>query len=198
MFHYIKGVVTDVLPGMVVIECGGIGYEVNVPDGCAAILSAGSGEPVTLYTVMAVKEDDVSLYGFSEKDDLTMFRLLITVSGVGAKGALAMMSALPGSELGRAIAGENISAITRANGIGKKIAQRVVLELKEKVKTLGSFDITRPAASEVKKDSLKSQAAQALMALGFTRTEALTALAGLPDEGLTTEEYIRQALKNRG
>ncbi len=198
MIHYIKGPVQEALPGMIIVESQGIGYEINVPDGSPLMLSAGTGETVTVYTAMIVKEDDVSLYGFSDREELSMFRLLLTVSGVGAKGALAMLSALPGLEIRRAIAFEDVSSLTRANGVGKKTAQRVVLELKDKVKALGGLEGPRPAASQIKKNSEKSQACDALMALGFTRTEALTALAGLPDEGMSTEEYIRQALKNKG
>ena len=197
MIHYIKGAVAEALPGMIVIESGGIGYEINVPDGSPAVLAAGTGEIVTVFTAMIIKEDDVSLYGFADREELALFRMLLTVSGVGAKGALAMLSALPGAELKRAIAFEDAAAITKANGVGKKTAQRVVLELKDKVKALGGLDGARPAAAQIKKDSAKSQAADALIALGFTRTEALTALAGLPDEGLTTEEYIRKALTSR-
>ena len=122
MIHYIKGVITETLPGKVVIENGGIGYEVYVPDNSAAYLT-GKNELTTLYTAMIVREDDISLYGFSDTESLRMFNTLITVSGVGAKVALAILSALSVNELKQAIVFEDAASITKANGIGKKTAQ---------------------------------------------------------------------------
>ena len=139
MLHFIKGRITDELPGKVVIENNGIGFEVNVPEGCCAGYSLNETE-TTLYTAMIVKEDDISLFGFSDRECLDMFRLLLTVSGVGAKGALSMISTLPGNLLKKAIAFEDASAIAKANGIGKKTAQRVILELKDKIGDVSSFE----------------------------------------------------------
>ncbi|MCQ2553655.1 MAG: Holliday junction branch migration protein RuvA, partial [Clostridia bacterium] len=132
MIHYIKGMITEAALGKVVIENGNIGYEVNVPDNSISIL-ANQNEIVTLYTAMIVREDDISLYGFTDTQSLAMFNTLMTVSGVGAKGALAILSALDVRSLKQAIMFEDVAAITKANGIGKKIAQRIVLELKDKV-----------------------------------------------------------------
>ena len=139
MIHYLKGVVTAAEQGMLVLEASGIGYEINVPDGCEALLSLGTGEIVTVYTAMIVREDDVNLYGFSDKESLAMFRLLMTVSGVGAKAALSILSALPVGQLAQAIVYEDAAALTKANGIGKKTAQRVVLDLRDKVDGYGAF-----------------------------------------------------------
>lgn len=195
MIHYIKGVITDTMPGKVVIENGNIGYEVNVPDGTASLLSAEK-EMVTLYTAMIVREDDISLYGFADEGSIKMFNTLMTVSGVGAKGALAILSALNTAELKQAIIFEDVAAITKANGIGKKIAQRIVLELKDKV---GSSDM--PAgftqSSAIGKGTPKEEALLALQSLGFTRAEAVNALSAITEKDLTTEEYIKQALKAR-
>ena len=102
MIHYIKGVITETEPGMAVIEANGIGYEVYVPDNCPVLFS-GRDELVTLFTYMAVREDDVSLYGFTDKESLNMFRLLTTVSGIGNKGAMAILSKLTVRELRQAI-----------------------------------------------------------------------------------------------
>lgn len=195
MIHYIKGVITDTMPGKVVIETGNIGYEVNVPDNSINYLP-GQNEIVTLYTAMIVREDDISLYGFADTASLTMFNTLMTVSGVGAKGALAILSALDVSSLRKAIVFEDVAAITKANGIGKKIAQRIVLELKDKVG--GSDDIpTGYTSTVIAKGSPKDEAVAALVSLGYSRTEAMSALVGITENDLTTEEYIKRALRSR-
>lgn len=197
MLHFIKGTVAQVLPGMIVLENGGIGYEINVPDGCKAILAEGTDEVVTLYTEMVVREDDVSLYGFSDRESLAFFKLLKTVNGVGAKAALSILSALDPASLKQAILFEDAGPITKANGVGKKIAQRVVLELKDKVQALDTGVPVAAAAPAIKKGSGKDQAADALVALGYSRSEALAALSAVDDDNLSTEEYIRLALRQR-
>ncbi len=196
MLHYIKGVITDTMPGMVCIENNGIGYEVYVPENSRAYLTQ-DGEIITLYTAMMVREDDVSLYGFTEKESLGMFRLLQTVPGVGAKAAMAILSALSLRDLKRAIAFEDVASITRANGVGKKTAQMVVVKLKDKVGSPEELDVPAGVVPSVTPGSNKEQAISALMALGFSKTEAMTALAGVTDETLTTQEYIKLALRNR-
>lgn len=197
MIHYLKGVVTDSQPGMLVLEASGIGYEINVPDGSEALLSLGTGETVTLYTAMIVREDDVSLYGFSDKESLAMFRLLMTVSGVGAKAAMAILSVMDTAHIAQAIVYEDAAAITKANGVGKKTAQRIVLDLRDKVDgftMINGGEGRRPVPG---KNEARDLAASALMNLGLTRTEALTALASIPEEDLSIEEYIRRALAAR-
>ncbi|MDO4552693.1 MAG: Holliday junction branch migration protein RuvA [Bacillota bacterium] len=191
MLHYLKGTVTMSFDGGVVVESGGVGYQVFVPDNSVLYQSQGKG-PVLVYTVMILREDDVSLYGFAEKDSLELFRKLLTVNGVGAKAALAVLSAMPLEQVRRAIVFDDPDALTRANGIGKKTAQRIVLELKDK---LGGAGELAGAAAEVESSDSKSEAAAALMGLGYSRSEALAALAGT-EEGLTTEAYIKKALKN--
>ena len=194
MIHYIKGTVTDIMPGMVIIENHGIGYEINVPDGSAALLAMDN--EITLYTAMMVREDDVSLYGFDDRESLQLFYLLQSVSGVGAKAGLAILSVLKPSQLKRAIAVEDVNAITAANGVGKKTAQRIVLELKDKI---GDADISLSAAAQagvVQPGSAKDSAIQALVALGYSKSEALQSLVGVDVEGLSTEEIIRRALRN--
>ena len=196
MIHYIRGYITETMPGMVAIESNGIAYEVFVPDGSAAFL-ARPDEEVILYTNMQVSEDDVRLFGFTDKESKALFRLLQTVSGVGAKAALAMLSAFPSAaDLKRAIYFEDDAAITKANGVGKKTAQRVVLELKDKVGEITAAPGIAAARSP-KKGSPKEEALQALMALGYGRTEALSLLSGITQDDLTTEEYIKLALKSR-
>ena len=196
MIHYIKGVVTDSQPGMVVLECGGIGYEINVPANSPAFLAAGTGETVCIYTAMMVREDDVSLYGFADRDSLAMFRMLLTVSGVGGKAALAILSSMTLKQLVQAIAYGDDASITKAPGVGKKTAQRVVIDLKDKVKvfeTLAS-DISAP---QPQAGSKRDAAAKALLALGFSRTEAMECLASVPEGDQSVEELVRLALRAR-
>lgn len=194
MFHYIRGNVTMKFEGGVVIEAGGIGYEVFVPDNSAVYL-ADSRETVLIYTAMIVREDDVSIYGFHDKESLDLFRKLLTVNGVGAKAAMAILSAMPVENIKKAIVFDDAATLTKANGIGKKIAQRITLELKDKLGAAGGL---AEAAERAVFDSGKTEAINGLISLGYTRSEALTALAGIAEEDLTTEEYIKRALKGIG
>jgi len=180
--------------GGVVIEAGGIGYEVFVPDNSAVYL-ADSRETVLIYTAMIVREDDVSIYGFHDKESLDLFRKLLTVNGVGAKAAMAILSAMPVENIKKAIVFDDAATLTKANGIGKKIAQRITLELKDKLGAAGGL---AEAAERAVFDSGKTEAINGLISLGYTRSEALTALAGIAEEDLTTEEYIKRALKGIG
>lgn len=198
MLHYIKGILTMRIEGGVVVEAGGLGYEVFVPDNSAVYL-AQEGESVTLYLYMAVREDDVSLYGFSEREGLTLFKQLITVSGVGAKAAMAILSVAPVSEMKKAIAFEDVDFLTRASGVGKKTAQRIVLELRDKVGSIAGGSAGVSVASDIGalggEAGNRAEAINALISLGYSRTEAANAVSAVADEDLTSEEYIKQALK---
>lgn len=194
MFHYIKGNVTMKFEGGVVIEANGIGYEVFVPDNSPVYLSE-SRDTVLVYTAMIVREDDVSIYGFHDKEALDLFRKLMTVNGVGAKAAMAILSSMPVSEIKKAIVFDDSATLTKANGIGKKIAQRITLELKEKMGAIGGL---AEAADRVAYDSGKTEAINALISLGYSRSEAVSAMAGITEDDLTTEEYIKKALKGIG
>ncbi len=195
MFHFLRGRVSEILPGLLVLDCGGIGYEINIPQNSRDLL-ASPGDELTVYTAMIVKEDDVSLYGFSDRESLAMFRMLMGVSGVGPKAALAVLSALSTRELKQALVYEDAASIATANGVGKKTAQRIVLELKDKV---SAADIPAgPAAPAVKgKSSAKDDAVMALVSLGFTRSEAMSAVTAIDADDLSAEEYIRLALRSR-
>ena len=144
---------------------------------------------------MIVREDDVSLYGFADRESLELFRRLRTVNGVGAKAALAILSVMPLPELKKAIILEDVAVLTRANGVGKKIAQRVVLELKEKIDdiALGS-SISAAEAVSLQQDE-RGEAVEAMMELGYSRSEAADLIAAVGEDGLSTEEYIRKALR---
>ena len=196
MLHYIKGKLALKIDGGVVVENGGIGYEINVPDNSSVYL-ASEGENVTLYLSMIVREDDVSLYGFAEKEGLALFKQLITVNGVGAKAAMAVLSIAPVGEIKRAIAFEDDAFITRANGVGKKTAQRIVLELKDKMGTIesGSSVTVSEVAVAVSASDQRNEAVSALMALGYSKMEASNAIGAIAEQNLSSEEYIKLALK---
>ena len=131
MIGFVKGTLAEKGAGYVIIEAGGIGYEIFVPANSAAYLSS-EGDEVKVYTMMSVREDDVSLYGFSRRGELDAFKKLISVNGVGAKAGISILSAFTLEQLQEAIAFEDAKALTKANGVGKKIAERIVLELKDK------------------------------------------------------------------
>lgn len=195
MIHYIKGKITETSQGLIVIENNGIGYEIHVPQGDAAYLAGD--EEVTVYTTMQVKEDDISLYGFSDKSALTMFGLLTTVSGVGGKGAMAILSALSPSELQKAVISGNSKAIQSANGIGKKIADRIVLELKDKMEKLG-FVASSTASASAKQAPIIGERAKAvnmLVATGASKYDAERAVASIEDDNLKAGQYYMQAAK---
>lgn len=181
------------LQGAVVVETGGIGYEIQVPDNSEVYLKR-EGEEVVLFTTMVVRDDNVTLYGFHTSEAMELFGLLRTVSGVGAKAALAIISAMPLNDLRQAIAFEDAKMIQRANGVGKKTAERVVLELKEKVGPLENEAAIPSGIPDGLKDK-REEAVNALIALGYSRNEAVSAVADIREKELSVEDYIKQALK---
>lgn len=196
MIRYVKGIYSMNINGGIVVETqSGLGLEIFLPAN-SPIYRYGEGETIMVYTSMIVKEDDISLYGFHNRDNLEIFERLITVSGVGAKGAMSILSTLEAAELKRAIAFEDAKEISRANGIGKKTAERIILELKDKLAKTNIPAYVPPAdTADVSSDS-RSEAITALVALGYTKAEAFNAVASINDEGLSSEEYIKKALKN--
>ena len=198
MIGFLRGVLFEKGSGYIIIDVGGVGYEVSVPANSGAYLSS-EGEEVMIYTTMIVREDDVSLYGFSRKGELDAFKKLITVNGVGAKAGISILSAFTLEQLQQAIVFEDVKALTKANGIGKKTAERIVLELKDKFdagETAPSADAAAEGQVPATASSGREEAVAALVALGYSRGEATNALAGVKDTDLSTEEYIKRALKN--
>ena len=200
MLHYIKGKLMMKIPGGVVVDNGGIGFEINVPDN-SKVYFAKEGDTVALYLYMSVREDDISLYGFSEKNGLDLFRLLITVNGVGAKAAMAVLSLAPAEDIARAIVFEDAAFLTKAGGIGKKTAMRIVLELKEKAGSIEGISYAEdgPAAAaagaaDSAEQSARSEALSALVALGYTHAEAAEAVESVKEHGLSGSDYIKKAL----
>ena len=198
MIRFIKGKIVDKLPGKVVIENSGIGFLVNVSDSSPAYY-AKEDEDFILYTVMTVREDDISLFGFANLDEMNMYQMLTSVSGIGSKGAMSILSKLSVDEIKKACVFEDADTIATSNGIGKKTAERIVLELKDKfnVSKLNNT-VTSAEESQIVKGTSKEEALGALMNLGFTKSEAVSALTGINDAGLTTEELIKAALRNKG
>ncbi len=198
MIGFIRGILAEKGDGYIVIDVGGVGYEISVPSNSAAYLS-GQGNEIMVYTMMSVREDDVSLYGFSRKGELDAFKKLISVNGVGAKAGLSILSCFTMEQLREAILFEDAKALTKANGIGKKIAERIVLELKDKFSSPGEERQVAEkdgASKDIHYQDTRSEAAEALVSLGYTRGEAMNALSDIKDDSYTAEDYIKFALKN--
>ena len=200
MIRYIKGIYSMTFENSIIVETpSGIGFEIFLPAG-SPLYRYGEGEEIMVYTSMAVKEDNISLYGFHNREALELFELLITVSGIGAKGAMSILSTLPPTELKRAILFEDAKEISRANGVGKKTAERLILELKDKIGKMsgyGATDLSGSAADALMPASDdRTEAVNALVALGYSKAEAFSAISQVAEEGLTCEEYIKKALKH--
>ena len=197
MIRYVKGTYTMSAGSAIVVETqSGLGLEIFLPAN-SPVYRYQPGDSVMVYTSMIVKEDDIRLYGFHNRESLELFEKLITVSGVGAKGAMAIIGTFTADELKRAIAFEDARELSRANGIGKKTAERIILELKDKMGVLAESlpaDSVQGQAKYAGGDA-RSEAIIALTALGYTKAEAFNAVASVNDEGLTSEEYIKKALK---
>ncbi len=199
LFYYLEGTVALIEKELAVIDCGGVGYACHTSQNTCA--SIQSGKKTRLYTYLSIRENACDLYGFAEQEELNLFRLLLGVSGVGPKAALAILSIAPPSQLALCIITEDAKFLTQAPGIGKKIAQRICLELKDKlakeqqtIQTGGGLVMQVPAQSGAV--NAVSEAVSALMVLGYSQAEAMQAMEGLKtDSSLTAEELIRACLK---
>ncbi len=200
MIAYVKGTVEDIAEDNAVVDVGGIGYNVRISADTAARLP-GIGERVKLYTYTSVREDAIQLFGFLSKNDLDIFKKCITVSGIGPKGGLAILSVLDADSLRFAILSGDVKAITKAPGIGARTAERLILELKDKVSLEDAFEkrLENQAGAPVPtvENDAVSEAVQALTALGYSSADALKAVRKADiAEGMTTEEILKSALKN--
>ncbi|MDR2156158.1 MAG: Holliday junction branch migration protein RuvA [Clostridiales Family XIII bacterium] len=195
MISYIHGKLAYKLDNSVVIDTGGVGYEIFMPDN-AQVFFAREGEDVRVFTVMIVKEGDMSLYGFADRESVRLFRLLISVSGVGAKAAMAILSVLSASEAIKAITFGDATLLTRANGVGKKSAERIILELSDKVG--GANGIAPGPTVKGGMADPRAEAIEALLGFGYSRAEAGAAVMGVGEEDLAVEEYVKLALKSMG
>jgi Holliday junction DNA helicase RuvA len=194
MYNYISGTLAHSGKDLVVVDNHGIGWQIFVPTTVLAKLGS-PGVDVKLYTYLAVREDDLQLYGFLSAEDLALFKLLISVSGVGPKAALGVLSTLSTAEFHLAVMHENVKALTRVPGIGPKSAKRVIVDLKEKVTALGT-QINVPVSSAAHKTpDTFLDALDALLTLGYSGTEAQSVLQSVEGrETMTTEELLRKAL----
>ena len=195
MIYNISGTITYVGDQFLVVECSGIGFKCF--SSLNTLKSVGrTGEKINLFTYLSVKEDALALFGFATEEELSFFKLLITVSGVGPKAAVAVLSELEPSRLALAIASGDVKSITRANGVGKKTAERIVLELKDKVANVASSNDMQSVASAaaVVEESAAGEAVAALVALGFNKSDAAV-VVGAMDKSLPADEMIRLGLR---
>ena len=200
MYAYIKGELTEIHTDHIVLEAGGIGYQIFIPGQTLQSLPP-LGEEMKVYTYLSIREDAMILYGFLTKDDLEMFKLLITVSGIGPKGGLAVLSTLSSDDLRFAVLSGDSKAISKAPGIGSKTAQRVIIDLKDKLSLEDAFEKKLEHENEkinVSSNSqVKNDAVMALNALGYSSTESLKAVSKVEiTDDMDVEDVLKAALKH--
>lgn len=202
MFYYINGKLAALEPTFAVIDAGGVGYKMTITQNTYSAIpphrSVNEAPTVKLYSYMAVREDGIELFGFISYEELSAFKLLITVSGVGPKAAISILSQLSPTKLAIAVCTDDKKAISQANGIGPKTAARIILELKDKLKgsvldddTDGDSDTFVPQNAGNK----LGDAQDALAVLGYSKSEAMSALKGIDTSSLELDEIIKLALK---
>lgn len=198
MYSYIKGTLEEIGDGQIVVDNHGIGYQIQTPANMIDSLPA-VGKEVKIYTYLHVKEDGIALFGFPAKDGLQIFRLLLKVNGIGPKGALGILSALSTDDLRFAVIAGDAKAIAKAPGIGAKSAQRIILELKDKLNLEDAFGGRNDEGESMPvsaANTVKNEAVQALTALGYSSSEALSALAKVEiSEDTDVETVLKAALK---
>lgn len=195
MFAYIKGSLEEKGNGYVVIEAGGIGYKIFMSN-ISSVTLGEEGSFVKVHTHYHVREDDISLYGFASKEELKMFEHLISVSGVGAKSAISMLSAISPSDFALAIISNNVNALKQIPGIGAKTAQRIILELQDKLKNENMVvESENEVMSVIKITPEMEEAFSALQILGYTRRDIEKAFEGSDTTGMKLEEIIKLGLK---
>ncbi len=195
MFYHIEGTVTELEPNLVVLDCGGVGYALNATMNTVSYIHMG--DKVKLYVAEAIGENNFDLYGFYTKGEKRCFELLVSVSGIGPKAALSILSYSTPETLALAIMNDDVKALTVAPGVGKKIAQRVILELKDKMsKEIAGQEIKLPAAVPVTgQNDTMSDAMAALAVLGYSSAEIAPALKKIDVTGMSAEEIIKAVLK---
>lgn len=197
MFAYIKGTVEAKSNDSIIIEAGGIGYRIYTA--LSTINNLGQlGSPVKIHTHYYVREDIAALYGFYTVEELGMFDMLLTVSGVGPKAAISMISALSPSRFALAVVSQDAKSLTKAQGIGSKMAQRIILELKDKIskdQLTGGNLPDSISSMDMGNGTVLSEAVSALMVLGYNSSEASNAASKTYQEGMAVEETIMKALK---
>ncbi len=200
MFYYISGKLAYSNPNTAVIDAGGVGYKMTISENTFNSLPRLNFDGYAkLYTYMAVREDDVELFGFINEAELSSFKMLLTVSGVGPKAAISILSLLTPEKFALAVCTEDRKTISKANGIGPKTAARVILELKDKL--LKTTDLGEVATASYENTPMPtgsgklSEAQDALLVLGYSRSEALNVLKNIDTQSLELEDIIKKALK---
>ncbi len=198
MFAYIKGRLEFKGSDYIIIETGGIGYRIHTS--LSTIEAVGSvGNETRVYTYLYVREDIINLYGFATPEELGMFQLLLSVSGIGPKVALSILSSISPSKFGLAVITDDVKTLVKAQGVGAKMAQRIILELKDKMEKSPLVDVTKIDSagqeSQAGEPSRISDAVSALMVLGYSAAEAKRAVASVYSDDLDLETIIRYALK---
>ncbi len=200
MIEYLKGTIAEKNENSIVLDVNGVGYGISVSLGTLSLLP-GLGEEAKIYTFLSVREDGVSLYGFPSRDDLSMFKLLISVSGVGPRGALGILSAISPDDLRIAIITGDSKAITLAPGIGRKIAERIILDLKDKVdvqSVTGNTSRLNVEGQGIVRDGARDEAVAALVALGYPSADSIKAVreaAAALGEDAEADRLLKAALK---
>lgn len=193
MYYYIKGIFIQKYENFIVVEAGGIGYRIYTP---ASVLDnlPPQGKEVCLFTHFHVREDTQDLYGFLTEEEKNLFLQLLSVSGVGPKVALAILSVNTTASFAMAVITNDVKTITKAPGVGPKVAQRIILELRDKMKTVDAAPDQETAQVLLQNENERSEAVSALIVLGYPASEAKKTVASLPQD-LGTEDLIREALK---
>ncbi len=198
MYAYIKGEIIDISEDNLVLECNNIGYNIRIPLSVAQRLP-GIGATVKIYTYTSVREDAFNLFGFLSKDDVEIYKKLIAVNGIGPKGALSILSAMSADDLRFAILSGDAAAIAKAQGVGKKSAERIILELRDKVQFMGSAatDLEVLTSSDTTAETnAKNEAIEALTSLGYSPSDALRAVRQIElTEDMDAGTILKQALK---
>ncbi len=197
MIGFLKGEICDISEDNLVIEVSGVGYNVGITAKTADLLP-GIGEEIKVYTYMSVREDAVKLYGFLTHDDLDFFKMLITVNGIGPKGAQSILAVMNPDELRYAIIAGDAKTLSKCPGVGAKSAQRIILDLKDKVSIEDTFNSVSAQPEKVsgKLSDARKEAAEALTALGFSASDSLRAVRKVGDaDDMSVEDIIKAALK---
>lgn len=192
MISFVKGELSEITDNSIIVECNGIGYGINFPSGCISLLPP-VGSQVKIFTYMAVREDDISLYGFTSSDDLYLFRQLIKVNGVGAKVGMSIIGAMPAEDIRFAILSGDHKAFSKVSGVGPKTAQKIVLELKDKIEINSVSD-----GAVIKNNSINATIEDAVLALeelGFSKSDAIKAINNIENaKSYDSGKLVKMAL----
>ena len=195
MLSFVKGELSEIIDDTIIVENNNIGFNIRVPMSLIANIPS-IGSEVKIYTYLYVREDEISLYGFLTRDDLNIFKLLITVNGIGPKGALAILSTITPNDLRMAIMASDAKFISSAPGIGTKTAQKLIIELKDKISLSSDIDTYENVTANADTSNVTNETIMALVALGYSNTEATRAVKAVDNrDSLNSEELLKQALK---